>query len=297
MTGPGRAVVVGVGDNDNDNDSDSDSDSDSSLVAVDTAATEAALRHLPLHIVHADPFESAADTTAGPLPREPGRCVNRAMERAQAAHPDLKVIGEVVRRYPQSALVEASSDAELVVIGARGLTAVARALLDTVAGGLVRQASCPVLVTRGPGVPDGPVVVGVDGSPNSQAAVDFAFAEADLHGRPLLIVHAWSRPGPHQPGSALPRDFDAASIQAGAERLISEATAGRPEEYPDVDLSHQVVHGHARQALIASGHKASLLVVGAHGRRLPPVPEPGSVTRYLLYHAPCPLVVVPAPAR
>lgn len=285
MTGPGHAVVVGV------------DDSDNSLVAVDAAATEAALRHLPLRIVHADPFESAADTTAGPLPQEPGRCVNRAMERAQAAHPDLKVIGEVVRRFPQSALIDASSEAELVVIGDRGLKAVARALLDTVAGGLVRQASCPVLVTRGLGVPDGPVVVGADGSPNSQAAVGFAFAEANLRSRPLVIVHAWSRPGPHQPGSALPRDFDAASIRAGAERLVSEATAGWSEEYPDVDLSHQVVHGHARQALIAAGEKASLLVVGAHGRRTPSVPEPGSVAAHLVYHAPCPLVVVPAPAR
>jgi len=285
MTGPGPVVVVGV------------DDSDNSLVAVDAAATEAALRHLPLHIVHADPFESAADTTGGPLPGEPGRCVNRAMERAQAAHPDLEVIGEVARQFPQPALVKASSDAELVVIGDRGLKAVARALLDTVAGGLVRQASCPVLVTRGLGVPDGPIVVGVDGSPNSQAAVGFAFAEADLHSRPLMIVHAWSRPGPHQPGSPLPRDFDATSIQAGAERLLSEATAGRPEEYPDVGFSHRVVHGHARQALIAAGTEASLVVVGAHGRRLPPLPEPGSVTRHLVYHAPCPLVVVPAPDR
>lgn len=282
MTAPERTIVVGV------------DDSDNSLVAVDAAATEAALRHVPLRIVHADPFESAADTTAGPLPRGPGRCVNRAMERARAAHPDLKVVGEVARGFPQPALVKASSQAELVVIGDRGLKAVARALLDTVAGGLIRQASCPVLVTRGLGVPDGPVVVGVDGSPNSQTAVGFAFAEADLHHRPLMIVHAWSRPGPHQPGSALPLDFDAASIRAGAERLASEATAGWPEKYPDVSISHQVVHGRAREALIAACADASLVVVGAHGRRVPPVPEPGSVPRHLVVHAPCPVVIVPA---
>jgi nucleotide-binding universal stress UspA family protein len=183
----------------------------------------------------------------------------------------------------------------VVVIGDRGLHAVARALLDTVAGGLVRQASCPVLVTRGLGVPDGPIVVGVDGSPNSQAAVGFAVAEADLHGRPLVIVHAWSRPGPHQPHSALPLDFGAASVQEGAERVVSEATAGWAEKYPDVSISHRLVHGRARDALIAAGVDASLLVVGAHGHRAPPLTEPGSVTRHLVYHAPCPVVIVPAP--
>lgn len=267
MTRPSRAVVVGV------------DDSDNSLVAVGAAAAEAALRHLPLHIVHADPFESAADTTAGPLPEEPGRCVNRAMDRAVAAWPDLKVTGEVARSFPQPELISASSDAEMVVIGDRGLGAVARALLDTVAGALVRDASCPVLVTRGLGVPEGPIVVGVDGSPNSRAAVGFAFAEADLRGRPVVVLHAWSRPGD----------------PAGAERLVSEATAGWPEEYPDVDVSRRVVHGHPRQALIEAGSTASLVVVGARGRTTPPVPAPGSVSRHLVYHAPCPVVVVPAP--
>jgi nucleotide-binding universal stress UspA family protein len=283
MTGPGYGIVVGV------------DDSDNSLIAVDAAATEATLRHQPLHVIHADPFEPAAETTAGPLPEAPGRWVNRAMERALAAWPDLKVTGEVARGFPQAALIKASSNAELVVIGDRALGAVARALLETVAGGLVRYAACPVLVTRGLGVPDGPVVVGVDGSPNSQAAVRFAFAEADLRCRPLVIVHAWSRPGPHRPGSALPRDFAAASIQTGAERLVSEATVGLHEDYPGVATSHLVVHGHPRQALVEAGGSASLLVVGAHGQTMPPVPEPGSVSRHLVYHAPCPVVIVPAP--
>lgn len=281
MTGPAHGIVVGV------------DDSDNSLVAVDAAALEAALRHLPLHVVHADPFESAADTTAGPLPMEAGRCVNRAMERALAVRPGLLVTGEMVRDFPQPALTRASWDAELVVIGDRGLTAVARALLDTVAGSLVRHASCPILITRGIGTPDGPIVVGVDGSPASQAAVAFAFAEADLRGRPLTLVHAWSRPGPHPPGSPLPLDFDARSLQAGAERLVSEVAVGLHEKYPDVRTRHWVPHEHPRQALIEAGGQACLLVVGAHGRAVPPVPEPGSVSRYLVYHAPCPVVIVP----
>ena len=61
-----------------------------------------------------------------------------------------------------------------------------------------------------------------------------------------------------------------------------------------MDTGHRVVHGHPREALIDAGKSASLLVVGAHGRRMPPVPDPGSVVRHLLYHAPCPLAIVPA---
>lgn len=281
----GYGVVVGVDDNEN------------SLVAVDAAASEAALRHRPLHVVHADPFVPPAETSAGPLPEEPGRWVNRAMERALADHPDLKVTGEIARSFPQAALIRASQDAELVVIGDRGLGALERALLETVAGGLVRNASCPVLVTRGLGTPDGPIVVGVDGSPACQAATAFAFAEADLRGRRLTVVHAWSRPGPRPPGSSLPLDFDAASVQAGAERLISEVTAGVHEKYPDVQTRRWAPHEHPRQALIEAGDKACLLVVGTRGRTVPQVPGSGSVSLYLVHHAPCPVVVVPVAGR
>lgn len=281
MSVAGYGVVVGV------------DDSDTSLVAVDAAATEAALRRRPLHIVHADPFAPPSDPGAGPLPEEPGRWVNRAMERALAAHPALRVTGQVARSFPKPALIRASRDAELVVIGDRGLGALERALLETVAGGLVRDAACPVLVARGQSTPDGPIVVGVDGSPDSQAAVAFAFAEADLRGCRLTLVHAWSRPGPRPPGSTLPLDFDAASVQAGAERLTSEASVGLCEKYPDVRTRRWVPHEHPSQALTEAGDKACLLVVGVHGRTVPQLSEPGSVSRHLVHHAPCPVVVVP----
>jgi nucleotide-binding universal stress UspA family protein len=281
MTGTGRRVVVGV------------DDSDNSLIALDAAAAEAALRRLPLRVIHADPFATAADSAAGPLPEKPGRWVNRAMERARSAHPRLTVTGEVARGFPQPVLIAASRDAELVAIGDRGLNALARALVETVAGALALHASCPVLVTRGLGDPDGPIVVGVDGSADSQAAVGFAFAEADLRERRLVVVHAWTRPGPHVPGSVFPVEFGAASVRAGAERLVSEAAAGWREKYPDVAVSQLLVHGHPSEALSEVCHRTSLVVVGTRGRTTPSVDGIGSVSRHLVYRAPCPIVVVP----
>jgi nucleotide-binding universal stress UspA family protein len=274
-------VVVGV------------DDTDTSLTALDAAAAEAALRRQPLHVVHADPFATAATTAAGPLPEEPGRWVTRAMERASAAHPDLTVTGEVARGFPQAVLLEASHDAGLVVIGDRGLGLLSRALLETVAGGLTLRAACPVLVTRGPGTPNGAIAVGVDGSPYSEAALGFAFAEAQLRGRRVILVNAWSRPGPRGAGTVLPIDFDAMSVRARAERMVSELAAGWREKYPDVKVRSMVVHGHPREALTEIGQAVSLMVVGTRGRTMPQAPQLGSVSRHLLYHAPCPVVIVP----
>ena len=281
MRRTGLRVVVGVDDTDN------------SLIALDAAAAEAALRRRPLHVIHADPFATAADTATGPLPEEPGRWATRAMARASAAHPGLTVTGEVARGFPQPVLVEASRDAELVVIGDRGLGALSRAMTETVAGGLTLRAACPVLVTCGPGTPKGAIAVGVDGSPYSEAALGFAFAEAQLRGRRVTLVHAWSRPGPHKPGAVLPIDFDAMSVRAGAERMVSEISAGWREKYPDVKARSLVVHGHPREALTEVGQAVSLFVVGTRGRTVPQVPQLGSVSRHLLYHAPCPVVIVP----
>lgn len=280
MTRTRHRIVVGV------------DDSAASRVAVDAAATEAAIRGRPLHIVHADPFGRAAQSDTGTLPDEPGYGVLDAMARARAAA-RIDVTGEVARGFPQPVLIAASRTAELVVIGDRGLGAVGRALYDTVAGEVTTRAYCPVLVARAADAPDGPVVVGVDGSADSQSALAFAAAEADLRGCAALVVHAWTRPGPHAPGSVLPLDLDTDSVRAGAERLLSETTVGWAEKYPGVHFQHALVHGHPRQALLEAGQDAGLLVVGARGRTTPPVTDLGSVSQYLLHHAPCPLVVVP----
>lgn len=281
MTRARNRIVVGV------------DDTDQNRIAVDLAIAEAVLRRRPLHLVHADPFGQPAHSDTGPLPDEPGYGLLEAMARIRTLAPQIAATGEVVRGFPQPVLIAASREAELIVIGDRRLGALARALNDTVAGEVTLRASCPTLVARTAGTPDGPIVVGVDGSGDSQAAVGFAAAEADLRGCPVLVVHAWTRPGPHRPGSVSPVDLHADSVRSRAERLLSETTVGWHEKYPGVDFRHWLPHGHPRQALMDAGHTAGVLVVGTRGRTEPPVVELGSVSRYLLHHAPCPLVIVP----
>lgn len=286
MTSIGNRIVVGV------------DETEGALAAVDVAATEAALRGRPLHIVYADPFATPDSTTAQRLPDdESGRLVSAAMARARATEPGIIVTGEVARGFAQPVLIAESRVAELVVVGHRDAGALDRLLTEPVAAEVEVGTACPLMMVRGTVEGDGPVVVGVDGSPSSQAAVAFAFAEADLRERRLVMVHAWSLPGPHAVDGTLPVDFVTGSVAAGAQRLVAEAAAGWREKYPTVSVEEAVVHGHPRQVMTETANGASLIVVGIRGRTERPIIRLGSVSRHLLHHAPCPVAIVPDPGE
>lgn len=279
-------IVVGVDETEN------------SLVALDAAATEAALRGRPLHVLHADPFAGPRTVPPDRRPSDSGDWIlDRAVDRARGVEPAVETDGAVVRSFAQQALIDASQTAELVVIGDRGLSALQRVVVDTIAGGLATRAACPVLVTRGLGGPDAPIIVGVDGSPAGAAAVGFAFAEADLRECGLVAVHAWSRPIAHDPSHRLPVVFDEDAIQGAAERLVAEALAGWRERYPGVRVEERLVHGHPRGALTEAATGSQLIVVGTRGETLLTAAGLGSVTSHLLHNAPSPVVVVPAEWR
>lgn len=130
-----------------------------------------------------------------------------------------------------------------------------------------------------------PIVVGVDDSPHGLVAAAWAGQEAAVHRSPLRVVHAVARfplglPRPDAGGAAH------ALVRAAALR----ARAGRPR----LEVTTEVVPGPAVDALCARAAGARILVVG--GRRLGPLARLvlGSVSRHLVTHAPCPVVVVGA---
>lgn len=164
-----------------------------------------------------------------------------------------------------SALVDASKDAEMVVAGSRGLGAVGRVLLGSVSAGLIHHAHCPVALvhSRDGRLPaaEAPVVLGIDGSPASEAATALAFDEASRRGAELVAIHVWSDVG------LLPvPGMDWREREQRAREVLAERLAGWQERYPDVRVRHVLERDTPAKWLIEHSRMAQLVVVGSHGR-------------------------------
>ncbi|WP_043495474.1 universal stress protein [Streptomyces viridosporus] len=275
----------------------------SSLAAVEVAAEEARRRSADLRVVHAFLWPAMhVPLGASPLgPPDGGlramteRLVTEAAARARSVAPDVEVSQAVVTGEPLTVLEAQSRSAELVVVGSRGMGGFVGLLVGSTAVHLAAHGRCPVLVVREQAVPEGPVVLGVDGSAASAKAIGFAFAEAELHGADLVALHAWTgwnAPMPAPQDERTPYANEPGALAAGEERLLSEALTGYRERYPDVKVRHETVHGGAREALIEASRTARLLVVGARGRGGFSGLVLGSVSQAMLHHAHCPVAVV-----
>ncbi|MCF4139443.1 universal stress protein [Streptomyces sp. Tue 6430] len=275
----------------------------SSLAAVEAAAREARARDAVLRIVHAFVWP-AMHVPTGPSPLGPpeggirnmvDRLTAEAVERARATAPDVDVRHAVVPGEPLTVLEAQSREAELVVVGSRGMGGFVGLLVGSTAVHLAAHGRCPVLVVREAAHADGPVVVGVDGSAAGRRAVDFAFAEAELRKAPLVALHAWTTwnaPLPAPQDASEPYANPPGALAGEEGRLLSEALAGCRERYPGVVVDHKVVHAGTREALIEASRSAQLLVVGARGRGGFTGLLLGSVSQALLHHAHCPVAVV-----
>ncbi|AXE24248.1 universal stress protein [Streptomyces globosus] len=258
------------------------------------AADEAQRRRLPLRLVLAVPPRHdtrRADDTPGQaaLRRAGTERLAEAGDWVRARHPELVVAGELHGGFPAPVIAGMARQARMVVLGSRHLGRVAEVFS---AGSLVvpvtAQAPCPVVVvgdaedvTRQPPY----LVVGVDGSASSRAALAFAFDEADLRGADLRAVHVW------QPPQATGNDGEA--VPPAQRALVSEATAGLSEKYPDVHVTHEVATGHPVEELARAAEHALAVVVGRRGRGGYTGMRLGSVVHGLLHRAHCPVITVP----
>ncbi|WP_043323289.1 universal stress protein, partial [Micromonospora sp. M42] len=139
---------------------------------------------------------------------------------------------------------------------------------------------------------DGPVVVGVDGSELSTAAVGFAYEEAARRGASLIVVHAWLYPTPMGPGDILPLVYDPEALAEESRRVVAESVAGWSQRYPDVPVRQRSIRGAPARVLVEESKDAQLVVVGAHGRGALGGLLLGSVSHAVLHHAHSPLVIV-----
>jgi nucleotide-binding universal stress UspA family protein len=149
----------------------------------------------------------------------------------------------------------------------------------------------------------GSIVVGVDGSDASRDALRWAAEEARLRSAPLVAVHAWSfvpaqpigDPGMLAvPAGDLAGQLGAVSdaAQIGLDQAVEDALGADS----DIELERRLAEGDAGEALVAASKDAQLVVVGSHGRSGFKAALLGSVSRHVVDHAVCPVVVVKAPA-
>jgi nucleotide-binding universal stress UspA family protein len=226
-------------------------------------------------------------------------CLREAAAQAQDESPGIDVTTEMVTGQPVDLLTQRSPDVELVVLGSRGLGGLSGLLLGSVAVGVVSHARCPVVVVRGDSIehplqqrdhdPAAPVVVGLDGSPTSEAALAFAFDWATRHAAPLVAVHAWTDVTVDPAVATLLYRDD---VREEESRLLAEQLAGWGEKYPDVAVQRVLAPDRAAHALLERSETARLLVVGARGRGGMAGLLLGSTSQALLHRAGCPVAVI-----
>ena len=265
------------------------------------AAREATLRNVGLTLVHTVLPPSVASSFGPGMPvglDAMDDIVSRAsaeLDAIAATLPVSDVRTKVEIGSPSGALLEASEQAELVVLGSRGHGGFTGLLLGSVSTQVAAHAICPVIVVRGEADPSANrVIVGIDGSPASDSALAFAFEEASRHGWSLTAVHAWDAPAYDLlvvPNAPVPVPLS--DVADDEIRLAAEALAGFEADYPDVEVEQRLIRSAAVDALLEAAHGAALLVVGTRGHGQVVGALLGSVSNGVLHKATMPVAVVP----
>lgn len=253
--------------------------------AVRHGVQEAVLRGSELRLVHAfgwfallpPMYPPYQDSQLGPRAAVLD-LLARTADGVRDKWPNLKVTTRLVDGSPGAVLVGASRDAQLVVVGHRGIGGFAGLLAGSTAVQLAGHAACPITVVRGAARPDNAaIVLGIDGSSQALAAADVAFANARRRGVELVVLY-------HK----VPSNAEPDAVTAQVEQL------GR--HYSDVKYRHEVAEGSTPAAALieaASHFGAGMIIVGSRGRGGFRSLTTGSTSRALIEHADCPVTVVP----
>lgn len=292
MSASNQLIVVGV------------DGSDASEQAVRWAAAVASDRNLELRIVHAlkDGELYYGGDLAGTralleqAQKSAEQIVQDAVQIASLVDKDLTITTDFPTEPPVPLLIELSRDARMVVVGHTGRGGFPGMLAGSTAVALASHADCPVAVIRGRFGPVvrpevGPVVVGVDDSPNSDQAIAMAFDEASRRDVPLVALHAWTDVSYLEPHGVAPLAVTSELLEEGEQRLLAQRLAGWQEKYPDVEVQREIVRARPRHALLDWSAKAQLVVVGSRGRGGFRGMLLGSTSQALVSHAQCPVLV------
>ncbi|MFE0511806.1 universal stress protein [Streptomyces sp. NPDC058964] len=296
-----RSIVVGL------------DGSAESRAAAEWAAREAKRRGLSVRLVHV--WEAVPEPLAlarflgGETRQQWGERVPCAVvEGLRVRHPGLDVTVEQVAGRPAEVLAEAAKDAELVVLGSRGLSGIGGFLVGSVGQAVVAGAEQPVVLVRAgeqaadghvvdpSGLPSpvalsGPVVLGLDTDHPDDTVIAYAFEAAARRVTPLRVVHAWNLP-PYV-AYGLPADPELNAVLGKQDAAtLAEMLHRWKEKYPAVQVVEESRCGSPAVELVDASRGASLVVVGRRIRRSPLGAHIGPITHAVLHHAPAPVAVI-----
>lgn len=272
-----------------------------SRAAAAWAAREASLREVPLRLVH------VIDWPISPaIPRLDRETADRWTDEALA-----ETLGDVRRRYPcleittrrlsgrpAGALAVEAADADLLVLGSRGLGGLKGFFVGAVGTATLIATETPVALVRATDEPEGlgpapygEIVVGVDIHEVPDRVLGFAFEEAARYGCALRAIHGWALPPAYRSFPFL--DFDG-EREAGrkAAQMLADLLLPWHHRFPAVSVSQTVLMGSASSQLVQAAASTDLLVIGRHLRRSPLGAHLGPVAHAVLHHAAAPVAVI-----
>lgn len=263
--------------------------SDDAERALVWAAEEAVRTDTPLRVVTVD------DVSMSPWGGDIWVRDPETVSHAEAVIADLGVAEANVERrvgHVASTLLDLATEASMVVVGSQGHGRVSEAAIGSVSQHVARHAPCPVVVVREPKRRDaGRIVVGLDGSPMSEAALEYACQRAERTQEIVLAVHGWKVRTPSSDvWRAEPRSLG--NVVEEKEVLVGESVAGVREKHPDVVLVGEAIPVAPGDVLVDASATASLVVVGSRGLGFFSGMLLGSVSQDVLHRAHCPVAVV-----
>jgi nucleotide-binding universal stress UspA family protein len=216
--------------------------------------------------------------------------VDRALEHEVPDGLRLRAVNELAG----PGLVQAAAEADLLVVGARGMGGFKGLLVGSVSQHCLHHAPCPVVLVRNLDEPLPPVeriVVGVDRSDTARHALAWALDAARAHHARVEVVHAW------HPAVVLPLDpylmtgIDA--IESAAKDALDEVVAGADTRGLDAPIESMLVMGSPTKAILDVAVGAELVVVGSRQQSAAGCLFLGSTSLQVTHHAECPVVVIP----
>jgi nucleotide-binding universal stress UspA family protein len=252
--------------------------------ALRWAADEARLRRMPLTVCHAwhwpYPVPPSGPAALDTVRRMGQHVLDRGLVIAREASPQTWIRGRLVAGPAPVVLINQSKNAALALIGSQGEAQPT----GSSALQLPAYAHCPVMVVRNVADRSRPVVVGVDGSAASEAALAFGFEEAALRGQTVRAVcGCWE---PEAIASAeMGMIADPEELRMMARLRLERTVSPWREKYPYVDAETSLAMRTPRHALLEAAAHAGLLG-GVAGLRL------GAVSSAMLQQAPCSVAIV-----